>query len=413
MIVSWCRTVLAPVVLALTIALPALAADPITIGVIGPLSGPAANSGIAMKTAAQYVVQKVNKSGGLMVDGEKRKIELLFEDSQSQPAVGVAAATKLLTRDQVDILMGDMFHSSVTLAIMNLVPSFPDTFFMSGQPVSGKIAKRIADNPEKFRNFWKGMYNSEAYAGSIWQSVHALVEAGKLDPGDKRIAFVAQDDDFGRSVIDRVRAHFLDNGWKEVMFSAVPLGHADFYPQITRLKADPPDLLVSVFSVVNSGMALVKQLQEKQLDVVHVAAYYPLRPEFREGVPAAARNGLLWTPLFFDPVHNEKQAAFAESFSQAMDVNTNGDHALGVCVMGALVANIKQAQSVDVDPLIKAFETNAHECVLGRWVFDPKNHTPKFGPGGIQLPVAQIQNGESYVIWPDAFATSEYQKPTE
>lgn len=388
-------------------------AEPITIGAIGPLSGPAANSGIAMKQAFQYVVQKVNEDGGIKVDDEKRKIEILFEDDQSQPALGVAAATKLLTRDQVDILVGDMFHSSVTLAIMDLVPSFPDTFFMSGQPVSIKIAQRIKEHPEDFRNFWKGLFNSDAYAKTVWETIHSLVESGKIDAGDKRIAFIAQDDDYGRSNIEYVRRHFVDHGWTEVMFSAVPLGHADFYPQITKLKANPPDALVSVFSVVNSGMALVTQMEEKQLDIPHMAIYYPLRPEFHDGVPEAAREGLLWTPLFFDPAHNEQHAAFAKAFEEAMGVTANGDHAMGVCIMGTLVDNIKQAGSVEADALIEAFKTNAHECVLGRWVYNTENHTPKTGPQSLPIPAAQIQGGESFVIWPDEIATTKYQSPTQ
>src|SRR5699024_3704162 len=135
---------------------------PIKIGVIGPLTGPAANSGLSMKQAFQYVAKQTNKDGGVVVDGDKRKVELLFEDSQSQPATGVAAATKLLTRDQVDILVGDTFKSSVTLAIMDLVPSFKNTFFMSGQPVSSKIGQRVKENPDKYSNFWKGLYGSGA-----------------------------------------------------------------------------------------------------------------------------------------------------------------------------------------------------------------------------------------------------------
>lgn len=401
--------VLAIFTTALVLPLSTATAEPIKVGVIGPLSGPAANSGIAMKKAFQYVVQKVNKNGGVKVADGKREIKLLFEDDQSQPALGVAAATKLLARDNVDILLADMFHSSVTLAIMDLVPSFPDTFFMSGQPVSIKIAKRIKANPEDYRNFWKGLFNSDAYAKTVWETIHSLVKAGKIDAGDKRIAFIAQDDDYGRSNIEYIRNDFIGHGWTEAMFSAVPLGHADFYPQITKLKSNPPDLLVSVFSVVNSGMALVKQLEEKQLNVPHIAVYYPLRPEFSEGVPEAARNGLIWLPFFFDPANNEKHAAFAQSFSQAMGVETNADHAMGVCIMGTLMENIRHAEGVDVEALIKAFKKGSHECVLGTWVYNVENHTPKFGPEGILIPAAQIQGGQSYAIWPDSVATREYQ----
>lgn len=131
----------------------AAVAEPIEIGVVGPFSGPKAVSGIAMKRGFQYVVNKVNQNGGVMVDGEQRKIELIFADSQTQPAIGVAAATKLLTRENVDILFGALYGTSVTMAIMDLVPSFPNTFFMTGQPIGAAIGKRIKKTPKKVSQF--------------------------------------------------------------------------------------------------------------------------------------------------------------------------------------------------------------------------------------------------------------------
>lgn len=404
----WRNILLTGAALVLGIAQPAVA-EPILIGTVGPLTGPAAISGIAMKQGFQYAVKKANQDGGVQVGGEMRKIKLLFEDDQSQPALGVAAATKLLTRDQVDILIADMYHSSITLAIMDLVPSFDKTFFMSGQPISAKIGQRIKKHPEDFRNFWKGLFGSAAYANAVWQSVHSLIEAGKLDAGDKHLAFIVQDDDYGRSNAEYIRKHFVDHGWTVTMFGAAPLGHADFYPQLTKLKANPPDLLVSVFSIINSGIALVTQMEEKQLNIPHVAVYYPLRPEFDQRVSEVAANGLLWTPLFFDPAHNEQHAAFVKAFKDMIGVEANADHALAACIMGVLVDNIERAGSVEVDALIEAFKTTDYECVIGRWVYNLETHAPKTGPNFIPIPVAQIQNGESLVIWPPKVATTKYE----
>lgn len=96
-------------------------------------------------------VAQVNKDG-VNVDGEKKTVKLIFEDSASRPEVGVSAAQKLLSRDKVDILVGDTIASSVTLAIMEVVPSF-GKFAMSGQPVSIEVAKKIQSDPKRFANF--------------------------------------------------------------------------------------------------------------------------------------------------------------------------------------------------------------------------------------------------------------------
>lgn len=51
---------------------------------------------------------------------------------------------------------------------------------------------------------------------------------------------------------------------------------------------------------MNSGIALVKQIQEQGLKSLHMAVYHPIRPEFLAG--AAARPMVsCGTPFFFDP----------------------------------------------------------------------------------------------------------------
>jgi len=382
----------------------------ITIGVIGPLSGPAANSGISMRQAYEAAATQVNKEGGIEIDGEKREVKLIFEDSASRPEVGVSAAQKLLTRDNVDILVGDTISSSVTLAIMEVAPSF-GKFMMSGQPVSIEIAKKIQSDPERFANFWKSSFNSDAYAQTLFETVNDLIKKGSFTPKNKKIAFIVEDTDYGKSNVEYTEPLYKEAGWTVSSSETVPLGHADFYPQLSKLRGDEPDVLVSIFTSVNSGIALVKQIKEQGLKSLHLAVYYPIRPEFLPGAGDAA-NGLLWTPLFFDPTNNPKHKEFAEMFKGLAGVDGNGDHAQGFCEMGVLLNNIKAAGSIEPAKISEAFAKTDFPCVIARYVYDTANHTPKVGAEYLPVPMAQIQNGVSQVIWPETTATSTF-KPVE
>ncbi|HEU4987025.1 MAG TPA: ABC transporter substrate-binding protein [Rhizobiaceae bacterium] len=387
----------------------ASAAD-ITIGVIGPLSGPAANSGISMRQAYEAAAAQVNKDGGIEIDGEKSEIKLIFEDSASRPEMGVSAAQKLLTRDNVDILVGDTISSSVTLALMEVAPSF-GKFMMSGQPVSIEIAKKIKSDPERFANFWKSSFNSDAYANTLFSTVQDLIEKGAVEADNKKIAFIVEDTDYGKSNVEYTQPLFEEAGWSVSSSETVPLGHADFYPQLSKLRGDEPDVLISIFTSVNSGIALVKQIKEQGLKSLHLAVYYPIRPEFLEGAGDTA-NGLLWTPLFFDPVNNPKHKEFAEMFKELSGVDGNGDHAQGYCQMTMLLDNIKKAGSIEPAKLSEAFAKTDFECVIARLAYDTETHTPKIGPDYFPVPMAQIQDGVSFAIWPSTTATSEF-KPAE
>lgn len=382
------------------------AADTIKIGVIGPLTGPAANSGISMRQAYELAAKEVNERGGLNIDGKQLEVELIFEDSASRPEVGVSAAQKLLTRDQVDLLVGDTIASSVTLALMEVAPSF-NKFMMSGQPVSIEIANRVKNDPERFAHFWKSSFNSDAYAATLHGTVDWLIEAGDFEATDQSVAFIVEDTDYGISNYEYTAPLFEEEGWTTQM-ETVPLGHADFYPQLSKLRGDQPDVVVSIFTSVNSGIALVKQIQEQGLEALHLAVYYPIRAEFLEGAGDAA-EGLLWTPLMFDPVNNEEHKEFSDYMVENIGVPAGGDHAQGYCQMGMLLDNIEQAGSVEPEALSAAFAETDYSCVIARYVYDTEIHSPKVGAEYLPVPMAQIQGGSSFAVWPDTTATADFQ----
>lgn len=88
---------------------PIMAADPVKIGVVVPLSGIAAQGGVELR------------DGIIMAKEEKktllgRPIELIVEDTQAKPDVGVSKAEKLVFKDDVKALIG-VFSSGVGLAI--------------------------------------------------------------------------------------------------------------------------------------------------------------------------------------------------------------------------------------------------------------------------------------------------------
>jgi len=382
----------------------------IKIGITGPLSGPAANTGISMREAYEAAAAQANEAGGVKLGEEMHQIELIFEDSASRPEMGVSAAQKLLTRDNVDILIGDSLASSVTLAIMEVAPSF-GKFTMSGQPVSIEIARKIQSDPEKYANFWKASFNSNAYGEVLFDTVKFLEEQGKISTENKTVAFIVEDTDYGKSNIEFTAPHFKDAGWTIVAEETVPLGHADFYPQLSKLRADAPDVVISIFTSVNSGIALVKQMAEQGMDPLHMGVYYPIRNEFLEGVGDAA-NGMLWTPLMFDPEHNESHKEFSVLFDQLTGLEANGDHAQGYCQMQLLLDNVARAGSVEASAISEAFATSDFSCVIARYVYDTETHTPKIGGDYMPIPMAQVQNGSYLAVYPESAATAEFQ-PTK
>lgn len=391
--------------------LSAQAADPIRIGAIAPLTGPTANLGISMQQALEIVAAETNAAGGIVIDGEAREVTFIFEDSQGKPENGVSAAQKLLVRDNVDAIFHSLIASSVALAVMELAPSFPDKIFMSGQNIATSIADKIRAEPEKYGNVWKPGWNADAYAATAEGTITYLLAEGLIEAPNKTLAFVIEDTDYGQSNADNLTKAFAAQGWTVTGTEVVAVGHTDFYPQLTKLGENAPDLVISVFTAANSGIALVKQMKERSLLSLHFGFPYPNYSEFEAGLDAEGRNGLLSMPLIFDPVNNAEHKAFAERLHAELGVVITQDHALGYCIGSIMLDAMKRAGSLEIEAMTDALLATDLNCLLGRYVFDPESHSPLIGADYLAIPASQVQNGVHYAIWPPTVATSTYQAP--
>lgn len=105
-------TALASAALGLPVCAMAQDASVIRIGVVTPLSGTYAGIGQQVKWGLDLAAAQLNASGGIL----GRKLELIYEDEEANPAVAVQKAEKLFQVSKVDFLTGTV-NSGSTLAV--------------------------------------------------------------------------------------------------------------------------------------------------------------------------------------------------------------------------------------------------------------------------------------------------------
>ena len=91
-------------------ATPTRAAEPLKIGVLMETSGVFAVLGQRQLKGMQFAVEE---AGGEVAG---RKIELLHEDTEGKPDVGLSKTRKLILSDHVDAMAG-IINSAVALAV--------------------------------------------------------------------------------------------------------------------------------------------------------------------------------------------------------------------------------------------------------------------------------------------------------
>ncbi|CAK8712068.1 MAG: amino acid/amide ABC transporter substrate-binding protein, HAAT family [Candidatus Electronema aureum] len=78
----------------------------IKVGINAPITGDIPKVGEGTKYAAELWLEDINKAGGIEVGGVKYPVELVIEDSESKAESAVKASTKMITQDEVLVIIG-------------------------------------------------------------------------------------------------------------------------------------------------------------------------------------------------------------------------------------------------------------------------------------------------------------------
>src|SRR5579871_2982893 len=85
---------------------------PVKIGFIDPITGSLSALAVSEVEGAKWTVEQINKKGGIL----GRPVELLVEDSANDTGTGVAKTHKLIERDKVNAIFGDV-NSGIAYAM--------------------------------------------------------------------------------------------------------------------------------------------------------------------------------------------------------------------------------------------------------------------------------------------------------
>jgi branched-chain amino acid transport system substrate-binding protein len=83
----------------------------IKVGIDAPMTGDIPKVGEGTKYAAEMWLEDIKKAGGLEVGGKKYPVEVVIEDNESKAESAVKSITKLITEDEVLIVVGPQASS--------------------------------------------------------------------------------------------------------------------------------------------------------------------------------------------------------------------------------------------------------------------------------------------------------------
>jgi branched-chain amino acid transport system substrate-binding protein len=245
---------------------------PIRIGMVDPLTGvyaaPAGNEVMGAKLA----VEQINAKGGML----GRQVELLVEDSANDVGTGVQKARKLIERDQVNFIIGDV-NSGIAAAIAQVTAEKKILHIVSGghtDSITGKDCKW---------NVFRVCNTTRMEANSICPLLFSTY--------GKKWHFITPDYAFGHTLYEGCEANLKKLGGTVTGNELTPLGITDFSAYLIKARAANPDVLL-VLVQGNDMVNCLKQISQFGIDKqIHVAGtQQELEPV--EAMPPEARVGI-------------------------------------------------------------------------------------------------------------------------
>jgi branched-chain amino acid transport system substrate-binding protein len=197
--------------------------DTVKIGVVGGFTGPQSAQALPALEGIRMAVSELNAAGGFEVGRKKFKFELIEEDNQSKPELAVAATRKILTNDDVPVILCS--SNSVTgLAVANVVK-------LSNVVMIGDFTAMgtIAGTPGHTAMF-RSLPDDQKVVSKPF--VNAVVK--ELDV--KKIAFVLPNDETSRLLVKVYEPAFKAAGAEVTGVEYFQSGTLDFAPVLRRLQ---------------------------------------------------------------------------------------------------------------------------------------------------------------------------------
>jgi len=303
------------------------AADTIKVGEFASLTGKEAAFGQSSHKGTLLAIDQINAAGGVM----GKKIELVYEDNQSQPGQSATVVRKLITRDNVVAILGEVASGrSLEAAPICQQYKIPQISPSSTNPKVTEMGDYI------FR---------VCFIDPFQGTVMAKFAEGTLKA--KRVAMLSDAASaYSAGLGQYFRERFLADGNELVIEQKYSGGDKDFKAQLTAIKAANPEAIFVPGYYTEAGLIV---LQARQLGIK-----VPLfggdgweAPELIQ-IGGSALEGCFYS-THYSP---QDKSEAVQSFVKAFQARNNGETPDAMAALGydsamVLADAIKRAGTTD------------------------------------------------------------------
>ena len=342
--------------------------ETIKIGGMAPLTGALAIYGVTTTNGAELAVKEINENGGVL----GKKIEYVMLDTKGDSTEAVMAYNKLVD-EKVAGIIGEV-TSKPTLAVAEVA-------VQDNMPLITPTGTQV-DITEVGPNIFRVCFTNP-YQGKV------LAITSKERLGADTVAVMLNN---SSDYSDGIAKAFIEEseklGMKVMGVEGYSDGDKDFRPQLTKLAAMNPDVIL-IPEYYEQAALIATQAREVGVKSIFVGSdgWDGIAKTLDQSAYAAIENSY-FTNHFSMEDQSEKIQNFLKDYREAYKEDPSAFSALGYDAVYMMKSAIEKAGSTDKQKVVDALKGIEYDGVTGYLTFDDHNNPIK------AVTVLKIENGK-------------------
>jgi branched-chain amino acid transport system substrate-binding protein len=362
--------------------------EPVKIGMINPLTGVLAALAQSEVDGAKYAEAEINKKGGIL----GRPLQLLIEDSANDIGTGVQKTRKLIDRDKVNAILGDV-NSGIAYAMSQVTNDKKVFHIVPGghtDPITGTNCKW---------NVFRVCNTTSMDANAVTPEL--------VKRFGKKWFFVTPDYAYGRTLQDAFAKALLRAGGN-YDGEMLAINATDFGPTLSKARTYKPDVLLNNMGGLTQ-INCMKQFVQFGLAKEMALGGGLFELEVVKNCPPEAQTGWWDMEWWWNQPNVPEVIKFVADYRATMNKTPSARDWFGYVSVHSVRLAAEKAKSLDGPKLAAALEdlelppdvalqpgkvryrAGDHELMPN--IFVGEMHTPKSGPEDV-FTIAALVSGE-------------------
>lgn len=382
-------------------------AETVKIGVLAPLTGPAASDGQEFVNGVTWAVEKANAAGGVAGN----TFEVVTADVKDGSAANVTSAVERLAgTDGIEVVLTG--YANLSMFEIDLFKEYGIPYLSAGP--SPAVAAIVSKAPDDYWCCWSYTADFSGYVTDLLPVVEEFAADGKANISDKTVAIISSDNPYSKGISEGMKKVFSGAGWKLTVDEIVPYGEvSDWRSILAKVRETKPNLVINTDYLPGNSALFLKQFLEDPTNSIVFLQYAPSVPEFVK-LTGAQSTGVLYD-LIGGPLDSPKWPRAQELLAEykAKFGVESGAYGVGLYEMANMYFDaLKQVgDAKDHEAIGKAIGAMTKVSAAGTIKFDPKTHVALTGVDYVPTSFWQIEDGKRILVGPAKYASGSFVPP--